>query len=141
LRARTHGALAGAAAATTWGLLEPVDQRLFRYGYSDIAILGKLVTSGRGWPAAGFALHAANGAAFGLAYCELRRRTGAGPRRLALGLVLAENFLLYPLTYFVDRYHPARGTPGLPPLSTSPRALAQATVRHTLFGLLLARWA
>lgn len=141
MRARTRGALAGAAAATTWGLLEPVDQRLFRYGYSDIAILGKLVTSGRGWRAAGFAFHAANGAGFGLAYCELRCRTGADPTRLALLLALAENFLLYPLTYFVDNYHPARGTEGLPPLSTSPRALAQATARHTLFGLLLARWA
>jgi hypothetical protein len=141
LTARTRGALAGAAAATTWGLLEPLDRRLFRYGYSDIAILGKLVTSGRGWPAAGFALHAANGAAFGMVYGELRRRTDADPRRLALGLALAENFLLYPLTYFVDRYHPARGTEGLPRLFISPRALGQATARHALFGLLLARWA
>jgi hypothetical protein len=122
-------------------LLEPLDRRLFRYGYSDIAILGKLVTSGRGWPAAGFALHAANGAAFGMVYGELRRRRDADPRRLALGLALAENFLLYPLTYFVDRYHPARGTEGLPRLFISPRALGQATARHALFGLLLARWA
>ena len=46
--------LAGAAAAAVWGLVEPIDQRLFRFPYSDIAILGKLVTRGRtGAPPAG----------------------------------------------------------------------------------------
>jgi hypothetical protein len=50
---------------------------------------------------------------------------------------LAEHVALYPLTGIVDRYHPARGEPGLPPLLTSPRAFAQATWRHTLFGILL----
>ena len=31
--------LAGGAAAAVWGLVEPIDQRLFRFPYSDIAIL------------------------------------------------------------------------------------------------------
>jgi hypothetical protein len=138
---RARSALAGAAAATVWGLLEPVDKRLFRYGYSDIALLGKAVTRGPGWRPIGFALHAANGAAFGLVFHELRRLTGVEPRRLALGLALAEHVTLYPLGWFVDRYHPARGEDGVPPLLTSPRAFGQATVRHALFGLVLGRLA
>src|SRR4051812_13478069 len=112
---RRRAALAGAVAATAWGLLEPLDRRLFRCDYSDIALLGKLVTRGRGWRAAGFALHAANGATFGLAFHELRVRTRAEPRRLALGLAMAENFGLYPLSALVDRHHPARGEEGVPP--------------------------
>ena len=140
-RRRARAALAGAAAATAWGALEPIDRRLFRCDYSDVALLGKLVTRGRGWRAAGFALHAVNGALFGIAFHEVRVRTGVEPRRLALGLALAENFALYPLSAVVDRCHPARGEEGVPPLLTNPRALGQATVRHTLFGVLLGRLA
>jgi hypothetical protein len=132
-----HPAVAGALAATVWGALEPVDQRLFRCDYSDIAVLGKAVTRRSGWRAAGFAMHALNGALFGLAYDAARRRVNAGDRRLALGLALAEHVALYPLAYFIDRFHPARGEPGLPPLLTNGRAFAQATARHALFGVLL----
>jgi len=138
---RLRSAVAGAVAATVWGLLEPIDRRVFRCDYSDIALLGKAVTRGARWPAAGYAVHALNGAGFGLAFHELRRRSGIEPRRLALGLALAEHVGLYPLGYFVDRYHPARGEEGIPPLLTNPRAFGQATVRHVLFGVLLGRLA
>ena len=138
---RAQAAGAGAAAATVWGLLEPVDQRLLRCDYSDIAVLGKSVSRGPHWRLAGFVLHAANGAAFGLAYHEVRRRLRANPRRLALGLALAEHLTLYPLCYFIDRYHPARGEAGIPPLLRNPRAFAQATWRHALFGAVLGRLA
>ena len=134
-----HPAAAGAVAATAWGLLEPIDRRLFRCDYSDVAILGKAVTRGWGWRAFGFALHAANGAIFGLAYDVTRRRVAVDDRRLALGMAIAEHLALYPLGYFVERYHPARGEAGIPPLITNPRAFAQATVRHALFGVLLGR--
>jgi hypothetical protein len=137
--ARAAGA--GAVAATVWGLLEPLDRRLLRCDYSDIAVLGKLATRGRGWRPAGFAWHAMNGAAFGLAYRAVQRRTGTEPRRLALGLALAEHVGLYPLAWLVDRYHPARGEPGIPPLLTNGRAFAQAAVRHAVFGVLLGRLA
>jgi len=72
---------------------------------------------------------------------EARARLPVGPRKLALGMALAEHVALYPLTALVDRHHPARGGPGLPPLATSPRAFAQATWRHALFGALLGRLA
>lgn len=132
--------LAGAVAAVAWGLAEPIDQRVFRCDYSDVAVLGKAVTR-RHWRSAGFALHAANGAAFGVLYAVLSRRTALPPRRLALGLALAEHVGLYPLSGLVDRYHPARGEPGIPPLLTNGRAFAQATVRHAFFGALVGRLA
>lgn len=136
-----RSAAAGAAAATAWGLQEPLDQAVLRYDYSDIALLGKLATRGPRWRAAGFAVHAVNGAAFGVFFEAARRTTGLEPRRLAVGLALAEHLTLFPLSILVDRYHPARGEPGLPPIARSPRAFVQATWRHWLFGTLLGRWA
>jgi hypothetical protein len=128
-------AAAGIVAATAWGALEPLDKRLFRCDYSDIALLGKAVTRGRGWRAAGFAMHAVNGATFGIVYGAVRRRSGIAPRPLAVGLALAEHLALYPLCW----YHPARGEEGVPPLLSNGRAFAQATARHVLFGIVLGR--
>jgi hypothetical protein len=124
-----------------WGLAEPLDQRLLRCDYSDVAVLGKAATRGPHWRLAGFALHAANGAVFGLVFDELRRHVPVPPRRLAVTMALAEHTALYPLCAVIDRYHPARGEPGIPPLLTNPRAFAQATWRHLLFGTVLGRLA
>ncbi|HEY6151934.1 MAG TPA: hypothetical protein VIW19_15565 [Gaiellaceae bacterium] len=126
-RRRKRAAAAGVAAATIWGLQEPLDQRVFRCGFSDIALLGKAVGRGR---AAGFAIHAVNGAIFGLAFDELRERVPIGPRKLAVAAALGEHLALYPLFYFIDR-----------PLLKNPRAFAQETWRHLLFGLVLGRLA
>ena len=136
-----HPAAAGAVAATVWGLLEPIDRRLFRCHYSDTLLLGKAVTRGRLARPIGFAIHAVNGAVFGLAFDQARRRLPVGKERLALGMALAEHVALYPLAYLVDRYHPARGEDGLPPLLTNGRAFAQATLRHAVFGVVLGRLA
>jgi hypothetical protein len=138
---RLRAAAAGATAATIWALEEPLDQQLLRCDYSDIALLGKAVTRGPGWRAAGLAIHALNGALFGLAFHDARRILKVDPKKLALGMALAEHLVLFPLCYFVDRYHPARGEPGIPPLLTNPCAFAQATWRHALFGAALGRLA
>jgi len=132
---RARAAAAGAAAATVWGLAEPLDKRALRYDYSDIALLGKFVTRGPNWRLAGFGVHAVNGAVFGLAYHELRRRR---PHTSPVALALLEHVALYPLSALVDRHHPARGSEGLPRL-IHPRAFAQASVRHVLFGWVLGR--
>jgi hypothetical protein len=124
-----------------WGAFEPLDRRLLGCDYSDVAVLGKWVTRGRLWPAAGLTVHAFNGALFGLAFHEARRRLRLPGRPLALGLALGEHVALYPLGALVDRYHPARGDPGIPPLARNPRAFAQATLRHALFGVVLGRLA
>jgi hypothetical protein len=119
---RMRAAAAGAAAATVWGLLEPLDQRVFGCDYSDIELVG------RGNRKLGFVVHAANGATFGLAFDAVRRRVRIDHRRLAVGLALAEHVTLWPLIGLVDRE-----------LVTSPRAFAQSTWRHLLFGALLGR--
>jgi len=136
---RLHPAAAGAVAATVWALLEPIDRRLFRCDYSDVALLGKVVTRGPLWRPAGYTIHAVNGALFGLAFDRVRRRLPIEKRRLALGMAMIEHVGLYPLSFFVDRYHPARGEEGIPPLLSNPRAFAQATIRHALFGAVLGR--
>ena len=133
-------AVAGATAACVWAALEPLDMRLLRNDYSDVAMLGKLVTRSRAWPAAGLAVHAANGALFGIALGALRRRTSVPTRRLALGLALAEHAALFPLAALIDRVHPARGTAGVAPFFNA-RGLAQETARHAVFGLVLGRLA
>jgi hypothetical protein len=121
---RLRAAAAGAAAAVVWGLQEPLDQRIFGCDYSDVLFLG------RGRRSLGFALHAANGAVFGLAFDAARRRVSVDQRRLALGLALAEHLATWPLIGVVERR-----------LVTSRSAFAQATYRHALFGILLGRLA
>jgi hypothetical protein len=69
---RLRAALAGSTAALVWAAQEPLDQRIAGCDYSDVAVLGKGLTRGRGWRAAGIAIHAVNGAAFGLAFHEAR---------------------------------------------------------------------
>ncbi len=139
MHSRVRSALAGAAAAIAWAPLELLDTRLLRCDYSDVAVLGKAVTRGRGWRAVGLALHTANGALFGLSFDAVRRRTRLPARPLTLDLALADHAALYPLCYVVDRYHPARGEPGAPPLLTNRRAFAQATARRAFFGAVLGR--
>ena len=119
-----------------WAALEPLDRRVFRHDYSDVAVLGKAFTRGRSWLPLGLAIHAANGALFGLAYHEIARRSGRDGKRLALGLALLEHLALFPLGAVVDRRHPARGRPGIEKLFSAP-AFGQATVRHAVFGLVL----
>jgi hypothetical protein len=121
---RLQAASAGALAAVVWGLQEPLDQRVFGCSYSDIALLG------RGRRSLGFVVHAANGAVFGVAFDAVRRRVDVEPRRLALALALTEHVATWPLIGVVDR-----------DLVTSPRAFAQSTYRHALFGLVLGRLA
>jgi hypothetical protein len=111
-------ALAGAIAATVWGLQEPFDRRLFRCDYSDVRLAG-------GLPA-----HALNGALFGLAFDAVRRRTRIDQRRLAVALALAEHTVLWPLLAVLE-----------PDVLKSPRAFAQGVYRHALFGYVLGRLA
>jgi len=140
-----HGRLralaAGATAAAVWGLQEPLDRRLFGCDYSDLAVLGKAVTNGSAWRPVGFSLHLVNGALFGLAFHEVRRRMPAHPRALAVGMALGEHVALYPLCYLVDRFHPRRGAPGVPPRLRNRKAFVQATWRHAVFGVVLGRLA
>jgi hypothetical protein len=121
---RTRAAAAGAVAALVWGAQEPLDRRVFRSDYSDVALLG------RGNRTLGFVVHAANGALFGLAFDVIRERVDVDKQRLALALALAESTLSWPFIAIVDRE-----------LVRSLPAFAQATYRHALFGVILGRLA
>src|SRR5216110_1128403 len=111
-----RAALAGAVAATVWGLQEPLDRRVFRCDYSDVRLVG------------GLPVHALNGALFGLAFDFIRRRTRVDQTRLAVAV--AEHTALWPLIGLFDRS-----------VVSSPRAFAQGVYRHILFGFLLGRLA
>jgi hypothetical protein len=124
MSSRVRAAVAGSVAAVVWGLQEPLDQRVFGCDYSDVLFLG------RGHRSVGFVVHAANGALFGLAFHAVRRRVDVDQRRLALALAIGEHLTLWPFISLVDRS-----------LVTSPRAFAQATYRHALFGFVLGRLA
>ena len=130
-----NGAVAGAAGATGWALQQPFDKRAFGTRYDDVELLGKLVTRGSAWPVAGLALHAANGAAFGATYALLRPRLPGPPLAIAIAMAMAEHFGFWPLGRLIDRHHPARRE--LERLRGNGRALAAATWRHALFGVLL----
>jgi len=129
--------LAGAGAAGVWAAVEPLDRRWFRFPYSDVAILGLLVTRGPLWRPVGVALHLLNGAVAGVVFWALHRWLGGDVFLGAIAFGLAEHLLTYPLTQLTDRFHPARGAPELPPMARSGRAFAQATFRHVLFGVVL----
>jgi hypothetical protein len=122
--ARTRAAVAGAGAATVWGLLEPLDQHVFGCEYSDVRLVGF------GDRRLGFVVHAVNGAVFGVAFDAARRRANVDQRRLALALAVGEHVTLWPLLTFIDR-----------DVARSPRAFLQGTARHALFGWLLGRFA
>jgi hypothetical protein len=135
-RAQTlRGALAGAVAAGVWAAQQPLDKRVFGLDYDDTELLGKLVTRGPAWLPVGTALHVANGAAFGALYANVAPRLPLPSWARGPAAALAEHVSSWPLTGLADSLHPARDD--LPRLLPSPRAFAQATWRHLLFGVVL----
>jgi len=135
-RARTaRGALAGAVAAGVWAAQAPLDKRVFRFDYDDPELLGKAVTREAAWPVIGLALHLANGAVFGAAYATAAPRIPLPPWARGPLAALAEHLATWPLASVSVGIHPARDE--LPSLSGNPRAFAQATWRHLLFGVVL----
>jgi hypothetical protein len=126
------GALAGAVAAAAWAAAEPAARRVFGTPYSDVRLLGRVV-SRRWWRPAGVAVHLANGAVFGAAF------EACGGRGVGAGIVAAqvENLVLWPGMAMVDRFHPDRRTNGWPPLLGNRRVFAQEVAMHALFGAVL----
>jgi hypothetical protein len=130
-----RGALAGAVAAAVWTAQSPLDVRVFGVPYLDEELLGKAVTRGPASGPIGLALHLGNGALFGAAYAHVAPRLPVAPWARGPLAGLAEHLATWPLTVVADRHHPARDE--LPRLADNPRAFAQATWRHLLFGVVL----
>jgi hypothetical protein len=134
-RRTINGAAAGAAAAAIWAAQQPLDKKVFGSDYDDVELLGKLATRGSAWPAAGTAIHVANGAVFGALYSLVRPFAPGPPTAVGALAGLSEHLAFWPLGALVDRYHPARSE--LEPLWGNRRAFAQATWRHLLFGVVM----
>ncbi len=118
-----RGALAGGTAAGVWLVQQPLDRRVFAVEYDDARMLGRLV--GRG-PGTGALLHVGNGALFGAIYAAAAPKLPLpAPLRGPLA-GLAEHVGSWPAIALVE-----------PDLVGSPRAFAQATWRHLLFGIVL----
>jgi hypothetical protein len=129
------GALAGVVSAGVWAAAEPVLGRAFGSSYSDVRLLGRLVTRRGTWPLAGVALHVANGAAFGWAFERLGLR---GVRQAVLAAEV-ENLVLWPGFVIVDRIHPDRRDGTWPRLASNARVAAYEVTTHALFGIVLGR--
>lgn len=132
-RIAARGAAAGAVAATAWSAVEPLAARALGTTYTDVRLLGRLV-SRRRWVVAGTIVHAANGAAFGALFALAGAR---GPRD-GLMWTGAETLATWPGMALMDRIHPDRRSGHWPgPLVTDRRVFAQEAAMHALFGLLL----
>ena len=120
-------------AAGAWAASEPVLGRAFGTPYSDVRLLGKLVTRGGAWPIAGVVLHLANGAVFGWCF----ERVGLSGTKQGVLTAEVENLALWPGFIVVDRIHPDRREGRWPRLLTNRRVATYEVATHALFGLVL----
>jgi hypothetical protein len=135
-RTRTlRGAVSGAIAAAAWAIEQPLDKTVLGSDYDDVEILGRALVRGDRWYPAGLAFHLANGAVFGAIYANIAPVLPLPPLARGPVAALTENFASWPLASLADRLHPARKK--LPTLAGNRKALAQATIRHLVFGIVL----
>ena len=135
-RTRTlRGAVCGAVASAVWALQQPLDKIVFGSRFDDVELLGRALVRSDGWYPAGLALHMENGAIFGAVYANVAPLLPLPPVLRGPAAALIENALTWPLGRLSDRFHPARSR--LPALTGNRRALAQATWRHLVFGVVL----
>jgi hypothetical protein len=123
-RTRTlRGALAGSLAAGVWLAQQPLDRRVFGVDHDDAELLASLAGAPH---AAGVILHVSNGAVFGALYANAAPAlpVPAVLRGPLAGLV--EHLATWPASALFA-----------PKLWGNPRAFAQSTWRHLLFGLVL----
>ena len=118
-----RGALAGAAAAGVWLLQQPLDKRIFDWPHDDAELLGRLTGTDA---TTGALLHLGNGALFGAVYANAAPAVPLAPRLRGPAAGLLEHLATWPLTALVA-----------PEMTSSPRAFAQSTWRHVLFGFVL----
>ena len=123
------------AAAASWAAAEPLASRLVGPppGYSDVRLLGAVVTQGGAWRPLGVAVHLGNGALFGAVFERLGGR-GVGQGMLAAQV---ENIVLWPGMALVDRLHPDRKSDAWPPLLRNGRVFAYEVAVHAVFGAVL----
>lgn len=129
------GAAAGVIAAGAWAASEPALRRLVDTPYSDVRLLGRLVTRDRGWRVIGLTMHLANGAVFGAAF----ERAGLSGVKAGVAAAQLENLALWPGFALLDEIHPDRREGNWPRLLTDRRIMLHEVIAHGLFGALLGK--
>jgi len=133
MRRDLHAALAGATAAAAWIAVEPVTRRLTGGSHRELRLVSGLLGGERGGDRLGWAVHLANGAAFGVAF---RRLGGRGVRR-AVAAAQAENAILWPGMAIADRLHPDVRAGRWPRLFSDRGTILQEIGGHLVFGVVL----
>jgi hypothetical protein len=129
-----RGALAGATAAAVWAAQQPLDKRVFGVDYDDAELLARLArVSGPAARPAGLALHLLNGAIAGALYANAAPSLPGPPAVRGMAAAATEHLATWPSTALLERLDVTGGTR----LWGDPRAFAQATWRHLLFGAVL----
>jgi hypothetical protein len=129
-----RGSLAGATAAAVWAAAEPGVARALRIPwYSDVRLLGRLLTTHRTWPVIGIGSHLVNGALFGAAF----ERLGGRGWKQGLAAAQLENAGLWAGMVVIDRIHCDRRSGAWPRLLTNDRVATHEVVVHALFGIVL----
>ena len=132
-RADARAAAAGMAAAGAWLLTEPLWRRAFGGPHREVRLIGGILTPRGDWRRVGLVVHLAHGAAFGVAF----RRLGGRGVAAAMVAAQAENALLWPTMWIVDRIHPDVRDGTWPPLARDRRVIAQELAGHAVFGAVL----
>ncbi|HEY8284080.1 MAG TPA: hypothetical protein VIJ28_06815 [Chloroflexota bacterium] len=129
---------AGGLAALVYLGVMYVDMAITGSPSDDLLMLGRTVTADpRRARIVGFLAHTGFSITLSLAYASYTRRRLLGPAwARGLTMLMAENTLLWPLTWLVDRRHPAMRAGDLPKLNR-PLPMAQQVVRHIAFGVAL----
>jgi hypothetical protein len=134
----SRAAVAGGIATFVYLGIMYADMAITHYLTDDLLLVGRPFTADKlKARLLGFIAHLGFGTTLGLIYGALvrRRLPGSGWAR-GIIMALMENSLLWPLTFLVDRYHPAVCSGEMPHLNR-PIPIAQELVRHIGFGVVL----
>jgi hypothetical protein len=130
--------LAGLVAGLTFIGEELIDERLVGHVYSDMKLLGYVVTrKSPAWQIVAVLWHELNSVAFAFAYSRVigPRLPGAGWQR-GLLMAMIENGVLWPFVYLANLVHPAVKSGAMPPIK-GRRDFTVSTARHIAFGVVL----
>ena len=129
---------AGAVAAFAYLAMMYVDMAVTGSQSDDLLMIGRPLSGDpRRARLLGLAAHTTFGATMGLVYGGLARTRLPGPNWVrGIALMLAENTILWPLTFVIDRTNPAMVAGDIPKLN-APLPFAQQIVRHIAFGAVL----
>jgi len=133
-----RAAAAGAVAAFAYLATMYVDMAVTGSQSDDLLMIGRPLSGDpKRARLLGLAAHTGFGATMGLIYGGLARRRLPGPNwARGIALMMAENTILWPLTFVIDRTNPAMVGGEIPRLN-APLPFAQQIVRHIAFGAVL----